>query len=390
MTHFPQLLTRTAASLIASCIVSATAWAADDTARIRAIVDAAVRPVMSEHDVPGMAVAVTVGGKAYTFNYGLASREQNIPVTDATLFELGSVTKPMVATLATYAQALGKLSFDDHPSRYLPELKGSAIDKASLLHLGTYTAGGLPQQFPDKMGDAQMIGYFQKWQPNAAPGTQRFYSNPSLGLFGHLTALSLGVDFADAIEQQLFAPLGMKHSYVNVPDSAMSNYAWGYNEDNKPVRPRLGVLSGPMGGVRSTARDVLRLVQANIDPAQLQGPMRRAVESTHIGYFQVRGTVPGLGWEQYPYPVKLEQLVAGNSPEMSMDPNPARSIASPKAPDTETLFNKTGSTRGFGNYVVFVPKRKIGIVLLANKSLPAPARIALAHGLLEQLAPRTR
>jgi hypothetical protein len=38
-----------------------------------------------------------------------------------------------------YAQVLGKLSMDDHPSRYMPALKAGDIDQASLLHLGTYT-----------------------------------------------------------------------------------------------------------------------------------------------------------------------------------------------------------------------------------------------------------
>jgi hypothetical protein len=68
----------------------------------------------------------------------------------------------------------------------------SPIDRASLLELDTYTPGGLPQQFPDEVEtDAQMIAYFRAWRPDAAPGTQRRYSNPSLGLFGHATARAL-------------------------------------------------------------------------------------------------------------------------------------------------------------------------------------------------------
>ena len=104
---------------------------------------------MAEHDVPGMAVAATVDVLASFFLYGVASREKNTPVTETTLFEVGSISKTFTATLAAYAQVLGKLSLDDHPSKYLPQLKGNAIDKASLLNLGTYTAGGLPLQCPD-------------------------------------------------------------------------------------------------------------------------------------------------------------------------------------------------------------------------------------------------
>lgn len=379
-------LARTAAALAASCFVAAAACAADDTARIRNVVDSAIRPMMAEYDLPGMAVGVTAGGKSYVFNYGVASKEKNIPVSDATLFEMGSVSKPMAATLASYAQVLGKLSLDDHPGKYMPELKGTPIDKASLLHLGTYTAGGLPQQFPDNLSDKQMVAYFQKWKPDASPGAQRRYSNPSFGLFGHLTALALKADFSDAMEQQLFAGLGMKSAFIRIPESARANYAWGYNGANKPVRMKGGALFQPSYGVVSTAADVLRLVEANIDPTRLPGTMRRAIEGTQVGHFAVGPMVQGLGWEQYPYP-GLANIVAGNSPAITSEPNAARRIAAPTVSTQAILFNKTGATGGFSTYVAFVPQQKIGIVMLANKFYPSSARVSAAHAILVQLAP---
>lgn len=378
---------RAAVALIASCSLPITSWAADDSARIRAAVDAAIRPLMAEHDVPGMAVAVTVDGKTTLFNYGVASRESNTPVTEATIFELGSISKLFTATLASYAQVQGKLSWGDHPGNYMPALKGAAIDKASLLHLGTYSAGGLPLQFPDEISnDSQMPGYFQQWKPDAAPGAQRRYSNPSIGLFGHLTALALKTDFADAIETRLFPQLGLKRSFIRVPDNAMASYAWGYNRAGKPVRANPGVFAAEAYGVKSSAADMIGFLQANIDPARLEAPMRRAVEGTHVGHFQVGDMVQGLGWEQYPYPISLERLLAGNSATMINEANAARQLTPPLAPSGPTLFNKTGSTGGFGAYVAFVPSRKIGIVMLANRNYPIPARVKAAHAILEQLS----
>ncbi len=97
--------------------------------------------------------------------------------------------------------------------------------------------------------------------------------------------------------------------------------------------------------------------------------------------------VQGLGWEQYPYPVSLKRLLDGNSYDMILDPNTALRLPERQSPAGMTLFNKTGSMDGFGNYVAFVPGKKIGIVMLANKNYPIPARITAAHAILEQLAP---
>lgn len=344
---------------------------------------------MAEYDVPGMAVAVTVDGKPMFFSYGLASRESKAPVSAATLFELGSISKLFTATLASYAQVRGKLALADHPGKYMPQLRGSALDKASMLHLGTYTAGGLPLQFPDEIeNDGQMVAYFQQWKPDAAAGAQRRYSNPSLGLFGHVTALALETSFVDALETGLFPQLGLKHSYIRVPDSEMASYAWGYNKANKAIRVNPGVFADEAYGVKSSAADMIGFVQANIDPAGLAAPMRRAVEGTHVGYFQVGDMVQGLGWEQYAYPVSAERLLAGNSEAMIREANAVRPFGGARS--GQTLFNKTGSTSGFGAYVAFVPEKKIGIVMLANRNYPIPARVKAAHAILEQLAPAAR
>lgn len=386
MNILPNLDYRITATAIAVCLSAQSGMAATPPGEIRTIVDTAIKPLMSTFDVPGMAVAVTVDGKAYFYNYGVASRADNTPVSQATLFELGSVSKTLTATLGTYAQALGKLSLEAHPGKYMPQLKGHPVDKASLLQLGTYTPGGLPLQFPDTVSDSTMVEYFQKWTPAAAPGQQRQYSNASIGLFGHIASLALQRDFADVMEKQIFPELGLKNSYINVPSSAMANYAWGYNKTNQPVRVSPGVFAAQAYGVKSNSADMIRFVEANIAPAQLDTTMRRAVEGTQIGYFNINNTmVQGLGWEQYTYPVTLTQLMAGNATDMAMQANPAKRIT-PAAPAAMTWYNKTGSTNGFGNYIAFVPGKKIGIVMLANKNYPIDARIKAAHAVLEQLA----
>lgn len=362
--------------------------APDDAARVRDAVDGVMRPLVVAHNLPGLAVAVTVNGQASFFNYGVASKASATPVTEHTLFELGSISKTFTGLLAAYAERQGALSLADHPSRFLPELAASPLDTATLLHLGTYTAGGLPLQFPDEVTDeSQMVRYYQQWRPDAAPGAARRYSNPSIGLLGHLTGRALGGTFADAVATTLLPALALRRTYVRVPDDAMASYAWGYNSADEPIRVNPGVLDAEAYGIKSSAADIIRYVQAQIDPSGLDDVTRQAVLATQVGYFRVGPMVQGLGWEQYPYPVPLDQLLLGNSPEISTKPNAAVALTPPRVPDGPTLFNKTGSTNGFGAYVAFVPARKVGIVMLANRNYPNAARVTAAHALLEQLAP---
>ena len=372
-----------------------------DPARLRGIVDAVIQPLMAEHGVPGMAVAVTVGGQAHFFNYGFASRESESRVSEATVFELGSVSKVFTATLAAYAQATGRLSLDDTPGRHLPWLKGHAIDRASLLHLGTYTAGGLPLQFPDGVTNDPdgMAGYFREWKADAEPGMQRRYSNPSIGLLGHVAGLALakGQDgdgrgaFTEALQTRLFPAFGMRQTHVRVPADAMARYAWGYDKAGRPVRVNPGLFADEAYGVKSTSADMVRFMQANIEPAAIRTePWRRAIEATQVGHFQVGDSamVQGLGWEQYAYPATREQLLAGNAPGIVMEANPVRRLTprqQQEAAAGERLFNKTGSTNGFGAYVAFVPSKGVGLVMLANKNYPVQARVEAAFAVLSRV-----
>lgn len=354
-----------------------------DPRDVATAVDRAFGGLLAEHDIPGMAVAVTVDGRRHFFDYGVASRESGRPVTRDTIFEIGSLSKTFTATLAGYAAARGALTFDDHPGRHLPALQGSAVDRAALAELGTYTAGGLPLQFPDAVADddAAITAYFRQWRPAAEPGRIRQYSNPSIGLFGHLAATALGRDFGDLMQRDVLPGLGLTRSFVEVPAAAQDAYAWGYDKSDAPVRVDPGPLAAEAYGIKSTAADLVRFLELNMDPSALPPDLRRSVEATHVARYDTGPMVQGLGWEQYPYPVALDRLLDGNSTRMAMEAQPVTALT-PQAPTGPTLFNKTGSTDGFGAYAAFVPDRRVGIVVLANRNFPIPARVAAAHAVL--------
>lgn len=371
--------------ICAAFLGAGTCMAATD---LRKVVDASVAPLIQQQDIPGLAIAVVNKGKVQYFNYGVASIETQQPVTQDTLFEIGSVSKTFTATLGGYAQATGKLKLSDPASQHLPALAGSAFDHISLMQLATYTAGGLPLQFPPAADTADaMLGYFQRWKPTYAPGEQRLYSNPSIGLFGYLAAQSLGQPFDVALQKTLLPKLGLTNTHLSVPADKSSQYAQGYDKQQKPVRVSPGALDSEAYGIKTSTQDLARYVIANMHPQSLEQPLQQAIAATHAGYYSVNAMTQGLGWERYPYPIKLQALIDGNSTPMAMEPHKAHWLATPQPQPANVLYNKTGSTGGFGAYVAYVPSKDMGVVILANKNYPNAERIKLAHKIFSSLNP---
>lgn len=372
--------------IIAGCLfygIGAHAAEGNDQDQLERAVNETIRPLMKENDVPGMAIAITVKGKRYIFNYGLASKENGQKVTNDTIFELGSISKTFTAALGSYAQITGKLSLSDKTTKYMPELADSSFDKISLLDLATYSAGGLPLQFPGGVTDQdKMVAYYRNWHPSFAPGTYRQYSNPSIGLFGYLAAQAMGQPFDTLMQEKILSGLGLSHTYVRVPPAEMGNYAYGYSKQGKPIRVNPGVLDTQAYGIKTTASDMLAFLEANMGEAKLDGTLRQAIDATHVGYYSIGNMTQALGWEIYAYPTTLARLLAGNSSDMALEPHKIIRLDPPQPPRKDVLLNKTGSTNGFGAYAAFIPARQVGIVLLANRNFPIPARVSSAYKIL--------
>ncbi len=363
---------------------------ASERSDIQAVVSQIVRPLMVANGIPGMAVGVTTGGRHYVFTYGVASKTTGKPVEPTTLFEIGSITKTFTATLASYAQVTGKLSFSDMVSADYPALRGTAFDRVRLINLGTHTSGGLPLQFPDEVQtDADALTFYRGWTPTHPAGTYRLYANTSIMLLGLIAAHRFGADFVPLMQRTVFAPLGMKHTYLAVPQDQMRRYAQGYTSVGKPRRMASGPLAAEAYGVRTTASDMLRFLDANMNELPLDATLRRAIGNTHTGYYRLGAMTQDLIWEHYRYPVTLTTLLQGNSDDVLFDANVVSVIDPPSPPRDDVLINKTGSTSGFAAYVAFMPKRKIGVVLLANRAYSIRDRVTAAYRLLACLKART-
>lgn len=349
---------------------------------IKKLVDQNFKPLLEKYDVPGMAVGVIQNNKKYEMYYGLQSVQDKKAVNRSTIFELGSVSKLFTATAGGYAKNKGKISFDDTPGKYWKELKNTPIDQVNLLQLATYTSGNLALQFPDEVQtDQQVLTFFKDWQPKNPIGEYRQYSNPSIGLFGKVVALSMNKPFDQVLEKTIFPALGLKHSYVNVPKTQMQNYAFGYNQENQPIRVNPGPLDAAYG-VKSTLPDMLSFIHANLNPQKYPADIQRAINETHQGFYQVNTMYQALGWEEFSYPATLQTLLDSNSEQIVMKPNKVTAIS--KEPSVK-MYHKTGSTTGFGTYVVFIPKENIGLVMLTNKRIPNEERIKAAYAVLDAI-----
>ncbi|HBM1001734.1 ADC family extended-spectrum class C beta-lactamase [Acinetobacter baumannii] len=372
--------------LLSPLFIFSTSIYADNTPKdqeIKKLVDQNFKPLLEKYDVPGMAVGVIQNNKKYEMYYGLQSVQDKKAVNSSTIFELGSVSKLFTATAGGYAKNKGKISFDDTPGKYWKELKNTPIDQVNLLQLATYTSGNLALQFPDEVQtDQQVLTFFKDWKPKNPIGEYRQYSNPSIGLFGKVVALSMNKPFDQVLEKTIFPALGLKHSYVNVPKTQMQNYAFGYNQENQPIRVNPGPLDAPAYSVKSTLPDMLSFIHANLNPQKYPADIQRAINETHQGFYQVNTMYQALGWEEFSYPATLQTLLDSNSEQIVMKPNKVTAIS--KEPSVK-MYHKTGSTTGFGTYVVFIPKENIGLVMLTNKRIPNEERIKAAYAVLNAI-----
>ena len=380
--HYRKSLIALTCALFSTGPVLAQTTTIADEAALKTAVSQQVTPLMQQQQIPGMAVAVLWQGKTFYYSFGKADLAANKAVTPDTLFELGSISKTFAGVIGAMALERGEIKLTDPVAKHWPALTAKQWQPINMQHLATYTAGGLPLFMPDSVIDkASLLSYYQQWQPEYAPGTQRVYANSSIGLFAHLAAGGKG--YAEVFEK-LTKTLQMPSTYLQVPAAAQAQYAWGYNE-GKPVRIGTGVLLDEAGGAKASVRDIATWLQVNLKPEQVQDPVLQAgIARAQQRYAKAGQMYQGLGWEMLDYPVQLSALTAMTDP--SFVAGSAATVLAPPAPAiANSWVHKTGATGGFGAYAAFIPSRQVGIVLLTNKRYPNALRVQVAYRILENL-----
>ncbi|NKM22440.1 serine hydrolase [Rhizobium laguerreae] len=91
--------------------------------------------------------------------------------------------------------------------------------------------------------------------------------------------------------------LGLRKTYLNVPAAEIQSYAFGHNKAGKRVRVTPGALDAQAYGIKTTAADLLRFLEVNIDPSRLEPFLQKAMESMQIRSCRVGNMYQSLGWE---------------------------------------------------------------------------------------------
>lgn len=370
-------------ALIATTTIVPPAVASSDSFQHKA--QAAYTQPIVQYKIPGLIVGVTHNGQHSFYATGLASRANNRPVTPDTLFELGSISKVFNVTLAALAEQRGLLSLNDKAAQFLCADTCSIGNDITLMDLATHHSGGLPLQVPDNINDTgQLVNWLKGWRP-PQPGT-RSYSNISIGLLGHITANTMGMSYTQAIQTVLLPELGLTDTWIDVPEKEMGRYAFGYDrKTDKPIRVTPGVLDAEAYGVKSSARDMLKLLDIELGLTQVSAPLEAAVHRTQEGQFRTTKFTQDMIWEQYKWPADLETMKSANSYDFILQPQKVDRIQPALPPQQGVMLNKTGSTNGFGGYLAFLPDENLGIVVLANRNFPNEARISATYSLIKTL-----
>ncbi|MCA1616296.1 MAG: beta-lactamase family protein, partial [Acidobacteria bacterium] len=217
--------------------------------------DALIPRLMREGEVPGLSVAVARGGRvAWRRAYGVKNAETKEPVADDTVFQAGSLTKPVVAYAALKLVDQGRLALDKPLADYLPKLHVEGDERVRLItarHVLSHRTG------------------FPNWRPRGGalqihftPGERFSYSGEGFQYLHEVIKHITGEPLQATLEQLVFVPLGMRNSAVVVLERLDAQVANGHTAAGAPLPKPKQTEANAAASLRTTASDYARFVIA--------------------------------------------------------------------------------------------------------------------------------
>jgi CubicO group peptidase (beta-lactamase class C family) len=239
--------------------------------------------ILNRHPAVGLAVGVVRNRRLEFFHgHGVADIAANTPVTQDTVFRIGSVTKTFTAIAVLQLQEQGLVDLDAPVNDYLRAYRlrpaSAAHRPATVRQLLTHTAG-LPQlvhpwrAYTPNLGQTVRFGrplptlaeyYRGGLQLVAEPGTTHTYSNHSFATLGQLVQDVSGQSLDRWFRDHLFDPLGMTHTDLVRSDRVRPRLATGYRLRSDGPHPvgDWDVITAAAGSIYSTTSDMARYLAA--------------------------------------------------------------------------------------------------------------------------------
>jgi D-alanyl-D-alanine carboxypeptidase len=232
---------------------------ADALASIRAYGEAHLR----YNYLPGMTLGlVTPDGQRTVLNFGYANADARTPITPDTLFQIGSISKMMLAAVMHQLAGAGRIRLTDRLSALLPSIPLPSGNRIELQHMLDHVAG-LPEGAPMFPEGGLWTAY--------GPGEHWHYSNVAYEILGKLVEHLEGKPLDRVLRERIFAPLGMSRSRGAIIGADRPLYAQGYEPADQvaayargmPLAPAPWVdVTAGSGCVASTADDMLPFLRA--------------------------------------------------------------------------------------------------------------------------------
>ena len=210
----------------------------------RSPVQWSLRERMAHYHVPGVSIALIDSGRiAWTHSFGVRQAGTTDSVNDSTIFQAGSVSKPIAVTAMLHLVEQGKLSLDEDVNHYLkswklPENKFTAHDKVTLRRIVSHSAGLTVHGFPGyaegekiptlpQILDGKKPANTPPVRVDTFPGARFNYSGGGLTIMQLLLIDVTGKSFPTLTRELVLAPAGMTHSTYEqpLPDDRVPNAA---------------------------------------------------------------------------------------------------------------------------------------------------------------------
>ncbi len=228
-----------------------------------------ITEAMERLHVPGVAAGVIHDGAEHVAAFGVTNVDYPAPVVEDTLFQIGSTTKTLTATVALRLVDMGKLDLDAPARSYLPDLRladEATAASVTTRHLLIHTGGWSGDHFLDTgRGEDALTNYVASLAdlPQLTPlGQVWSYNNAAFSLVGRVIEAIVGKPYETVARELALDPLGMRHSFYLPEEVMVHSFAVGHNVvDGEPrVATPWNMPRGinPAGGLASSARDQLR------------------------------------------------------------------------------------------------------------------------------------